>query len=65
MNRACPTAAKRRYATRGAAERAALELTLVADGILMRAYRCPCSWWHLTRRHSHHLPCANTARRTA
>ena len=65
MNAACPTAAKRRYATRDSAEHDAAELTVIAGGILMRAYRCPCSWWHLTRRQADYLPAANTPRRSA
>jgi hypothetical protein len=39
----CPTPAKVRYATEGAAQ-------LVAAGFHrdLRAYHCPCDWWHLT-----------------
>lgn len=65
MSAECPTAAKRRYATRAGAELAAAELTVVAGGIRMRAYLCPCSWWHLTRRHACHLPARSMPRRSA
>jgi hypothetical protein len=47
---ACATPSKRRYATRSAAAHAASGLVVVAEGVLMRAYPCPCGWWHLTRR---------------
>lgn len=65
MSTLCPTAAKRRYATRAAADRAAAELTVFAGGIRMRPYLCPCGWWHLTRRHANHTPAAGTPRRSA
>ena len=65
MSSACPTAAKRRYATLAAADRAAAELTVFAGGIRMRAYPCPCGWWHLTRRHASHTPARSTPRRSA
>lgn len=61
----CPTAAKRRYATRSGAARAAAGLVFVADGHLMRAYPCPCGWWHLTRRHSTPMPAELAGERLA
>ena len=65
MSTACPTATKRRYATFAAADRAAAELSVYAGGIRMRAYLCPCGWWHLTRRHALRIPSQNTPRRSA
>lgn len=57
----CPTAGKRRYATHGAAARDAAGLVFIADGCCMRAYPCPCGWWHLTRRDSTPLPAEGIA----
>lgn len=65
MSAPCPTAAKRRYATHSAADRAAAELSVYAGGIRMRAYLCPCGWWHLTRRHARFLPSSSLPRRSA
>ena len=56
MSRHCPTTGKRRYATPSAAAREAAALVFVAGGCLMRAYPCPCGWWHLTRRHATPMP---------
>jgi hypothetical protein len=61
----CATPAKRRYATRRAAVRAAGELMFIADGVVMRAYPCPCGWWHLTRRHSTPMPAELAGERLA
>jgi hypothetical protein len=65
MSAECPTATKRRYATRAAADRASAELTVYAGGIRMRPYLCACGWWHLTRRHAFNVASRNTPRRSA
>jgi hypothetical protein len=56
VNPRCATPAKCRYATPQAAERAARRLAFFAGGRFMRAYLCPCDWWHLTRRYCTPLP---------
>ena len=61
----CATPSKRRYATRRAAVRAAAELLYIADGVVMRAYPCPCGWWHLTRRQARQLPAELPSKRSA
>jgi hypothetical protein len=50
------TPRKRRYATPEAAHRDTRELCFIAGGQVMRAYRCCCGWWHLTRRGADPLP---------
>lgn len=56
MERQCSTPAKRRYPTQQAAELASTRQVLWAGGQFLRAYRCPCDWWHLTSRHATGLP---------
>jgi hypothetical protein len=53
---ACPNAYKLRYATAEGARREASTLPFITGGVVMRAYLCPCGWWHLTRRQGTPLP---------
>jgi hypothetical protein len=57
---ACPNPTKHRYATRAAAENAALRASLRYDDPL-RPYECVCTWWHLTSKPVEELPDPATA----
>lgn len=46
---ACPTPAKKRYATSEAADRAAHGAQLAIPGPL-HPYMCVCTWWHLSKK---------------
>ena len=59
----CPTPAKRRYATPQAAQCASRRQALWADGRFLRAYDCPCGWWHLTSRQATLLPAEGRSQR--
>jgi hypothetical protein len=55
----CPHPEKRFYGTRGAAEAAAKDISLVVDAKPPHPYPCPCGRWHLaTRRYSKNTPTA-------
>lgn len=52
---ACPTPLKKRYATREAAHSAARGVQLAIPTPL-HPYTCVCTWWHLGRQPSDHVP---------
>ncbi|MGW4825024.1 hypothetical protein ACWEP4_40480 [Streptomyces sp. NPDC004227] len=57
---ACPNPTKSRYATRAAAENAAVRAT-VRIAAPLRPYECVCTWYHLTSKPGEELPRAADA----
>lgn len=49
MSKPCPHPEKRRYATKARARQAAGRLHAMGAELRMRAYRCRCGEWHLTK----------------